>query len=77
MFPVILTVYVPIAAGGYAVYGYGVDSNILFAVTPSVAVKCAMALQVINLLGSYVIGFSTVTQAAEGVLGIPTGMVFH
>ena len=62
----------PVSASGYAVYGYGVDSNILFQVTQGPAVKAAMTLQIINLWGSYLIGFNTVSQATEDLLNVPT-----
>lgn len=69
----ILSLYLPVAISGYAVFGFGVDSNILFQTTQGAAVKAAMTLQVINLLGSYVIGFNTVSQAVEDILKIPIG----
>ncbi|KAA0187648.1 hypothetical protein HAZT_HAZT000522 [Hyalella azteca] len=67
----ILLLYVPVSVAGYAVFGTYVNSNILFEVTQGPAVEAAMALQIINLLGSYVIGFNTVTQAFEDILNIP------
>ncbi|XP_018022144.1 amino acid transporter AVT1B [Hyalella azteca] len=70
-FSSILLLYVPVSVAGYAVFGTYVNSNILFEVTQGPAVEAAMALQIINLLGSYVIGFNTVTQAFEDILNIP------
>uniref|UniRef100_A0A6A7G403 Proton-coupled amino acid transporter 2-like n=1 Tax=Hirondellea gigas TaxID=1518452 RepID=A0A6A7G403_9CRUS len=70
-FACILTLYIPVSSSGYAVYGTDVDTNILFSVPQGIAVTMAMSLQIINLLGSYVIGFSTVTQATEDILNIP------
>jgi len=70
----ILSLYIPISTAGYIVYGSAVESNVLFAVTQTVAVKCAIALQIINLMGSYVIGFNTVSQAAEAAVNVPPSM---
>uniref|UniRef100_A0A6A7FQN6 Proton-coupled amino acid transporter 2-like n=1 Tax=Hirondellea gigas TaxID=1518452 RepID=A0A6A7FQN6_9CRUS len=68
----ILSLYLPVSIAGYYVFGVNVNSNILFAVTPGVAVTVAMSFQIVNLMGSFVIGFSTVSQAFEDLLNLPT-----
>jgi len=70
-FSSILTLYIPLSVSGYAVYGTSVNANILFQPHKDPAISAAMALQVINLLGSYVIGFNTVSQAVEDIFDIP------
>lgn len=47
----------------------------MFAVTQGIDVKIAQSLQVINLLGSYIIGFNVQAQAAEDIIGIPKGNI--
>merc|ERR1719154_171035 len=67
----ILSLYIPLSVSGYAVFGSSVNANILFQVHGPV-VNAAKTLQIINLIGSYVIGFNTVSQSVEEMLGIPT-----
>ncbi|CAL4084210.1 unnamed protein product [Meganyctiphanes norvegica] len=70
-FSVILCMYLPVSIAGYTLIGYGVDSNIMLAVTQNIAIKIAIGLQIINLIGTYIISFNPVAQAFEDVLNIP------
>lgn len=71
----VLLLYLPVSISGYAVFGYGVNANILFATTQGVAVKVAQIFQIVNLAGSYVIGFNVQAQAAEDVFNIAPGKI--
>ena len=61
----------PLSIAGYALIGYTVNSNILLAVPSSVALQFTLGMEVLNLLGTYIIGFNTVGQAFEDIFKVP------
>nr|XP_053644910.1 uncharacterized protein LOC128697303 [Cherax quadricarinatus] len=70
-FVVLLVLYLPVATAGYVIQGIDVNDNVLLAVDSSKGiVKAAIVLQVINLLGTYVISFNPISQTFEDLLGI-------
>ncbi|MCL4140960.1 UNVERIFIED_CONTAM: hypothetical protein GTU68_032613 [Idotea baltica] len=70
-FAVILAMYLPVGAVGYILIGEGVKSNILLSVGPSIIVTVAIGLQIVNLLGTFIISLSPVVQSLEDIVGVP------
>jgi len=71
-FSIILMLYLPVGIVGYVLIGDAVDSNILLTVGPSVIVLVAIGLQIVNLLGTFIISMNPVVQTLEDIIGIPT-----
>ncbi|XP_071531714.1 uncharacterized protein [Panulirus ornatus] len=70
-FAAILSLYLPVTAAGYAVQGIDVGDNILLTVDTSKGiVKAAIVMEVINLLGTYIISFNPIGQMFEDMAGI-------
>ncbi|CAL4076256.1 unnamed protein product, partial [Meganyctiphanes norvegica] len=69
--PLILSLYLPVSIIGYAVIGSDVDSNILLNVGMGTAVQIAIGLEIINLIGTYIVSFNPVALAFEEMLNIP------
>ncbi|XP_069960260.1 uncharacterized protein [Cherax quadricarinatus] len=67
----IQTMYLPVALSGYIMYGDQVKDNILLTVDSSAAVTVAIALQIVNLLCTFIISCNPVSQTIEDVLNIP------
>jgi len=67
---VVLSLYLPIAIAGYVIIGNSVSSNILLDTSPGTPVTVAIALDIVNLLCTFVICFNPVGQAFEDILGI-------
>ncbi|XP_042214090.1 amino acid transporter AVT1D-like isoform X4 [Homarus americanus] len=72
----ILSLYLPVALSGYIMYGDQVKSNILLTVNLTVAVEVAIALQIINLLCTFVISSNPVFQSVEDLLHVPNKFGF-
>ncbi|KAK7063065.1 hypothetical protein SK128_023880 [Halocaridina rubra] len=67
----LLAMYLPVTVAGYAVQGYEVGDNILLSVdVTSGVVKAAIVLQVVNLLGTYLITFNPIGQTFEGLFKV-------
>ena len=71
LFTVILAMYIPVAATGYAVLGSAVQSNIMTSLNVDFILTIAIALQIINLLGTFIISFNPVAQAIEDISNVP------
>ncbi|XP_076030196.1 uncharacterized protein LOC143018587 [Oratosquilla oratoria] len=69
-FAVILMLYLPVGATGYILIGNAVSDNILTEID-GVVVHVAMIMQIINLIGTYVISFNPISQTFEDFLAIP------
>lgn len=70
----LLLMYFPVAVTGYAVIGYEVKGNILLDVnTDLVIIKVAIVMEVLNLMGTYVITCNPVYQVLEENLNIKPG----
>lgn len=70
-FSCLLAMYMPVAIVGYAVQGVDVDDNILLSVNISNGVvKAAIVMQVLNLLGTYLITFNPIGQTFEGLFNV-------
>ncbi|XP_053644795.1 uncharacterized protein [Cherax quadricarinatus] len=67
----ILTLYLPVALSGYIMYGDQVKSNILLTVDSSAAVTVAIALQIVNLVCTFIISCNPVSQSIEQLFHIP------
>ncbi|XP_071531711.1 uncharacterized protein [Panulirus ornatus] len=67
----ILAMYLPVGITGYVMYGNEVDNNILQAVDPSIPVIVAIALEIVNLMCTYIISLNPVAQSVEEILSIP------
>ena len=67
---VVLCLYLPVAISGYVIIGDEVSSNILLDATPGVPITIAISLDIVNLLGTFVICFNPVGQAFEDIIGI-------
>lgn len=64
--------YLPVAIGGYVVKGFDVSGNILLGVDTSVWwIKAAIVMEILNLLGTYIITCNPVSQVFEDQLNIP------
>ncbi|CAL4076259.1 unnamed protein product [Meganyctiphanes norvegica] len=70
-FVVIGSLYVPVAGVAYGIIGSAVKSNILLSVTQGWVVETAIALEVINLIGTFLVSFNPVALAFEDMLNIP------
>ncbi|CAL4068119.1 unnamed protein product, partial [Meganyctiphanes norvegica] len=71
-FIVVTSLYLLVAVTGYATLGFGVKSNILLSLNQdSAAVTVAKSLQIVNLVGTYILSFNTIGQALEDMLGLP------
>ena len=69
--------YIPIAATGYTVLGSDVSANIMLSLDVDVFVTIAIALQIINLLGTFIISFNPVAQAFEDIFLVPDSEYFE
>ncbi|XP_042214086.1 amino acid transporter AVT1B-like [Homarus americanus] len=70
-FAVLLALYLPVATTGYAVQGMDVKDNILLSVESSKGiVKAALMMEVLNLLGTYIITYNPIGQMFEEVFSI-------
>ncbi|XP_069161826.1 uncharacterized protein [Procambarus clarkii] len=70
-FAVLLSLYLPVAIAGYAVKGVDVGDNILLTVDISKGIiKAALVMEVLNLLGTYIITFNPISQMFEELLGV-------
>ena len=67
----ILALYLPVAAAGYGVLGNTVSSNILLSLEFNAVVKTAIVLEIVNLLGTYLISFNPIGQGFEEVFNVP------
>ncbi|KAK3879830.1 hypothetical protein Pcinc_015637 [Petrolisthes cinctipes] len=70
-FAVLLLLYLSVGTVGYVVQGSDVGSNVLLTLdTNKTIIKVAVGMEIINLLGSFLIGFNPMAQACEDVLNI-------
>ncbi|KAB7494716.1 Amino acid transporter ANTL1, partial [Armadillidium nasatum] len=69
----ILIMYLPVAITGYTLLGYEVPGNILLYRRGdlTVALKIAISLEIVNLLGTFLIVFNPICQIGEEILNIP------
>lgn len=66
--------YLPVAVTGYAIIGFELEGNILLNVDTSKAViKAAIVMEVLNLMGTYIIACNPIFQVSEEQLGIDKG----
>ncbi|XP_059471232.1 uncharacterized protein LOC132194139 [Neocloeon triangulifer] len=70
-FAAIITMYVPVTAAGFAVYGHDVQSSILNSISSGPAVVAAQILIAIHLVTAFVILTNPATQYIEHLLNIP------
>lgn len=67
----LMIMYLPVAIGGYVVKGYDVAGNILLGVdTTRWWIKGAIVMEILNLMGTYIISCNPVSQVFEDQLGI-------
>ncbi|KAB7500325.1 hypothetical protein Anas_03092 [Armadillidium nasatum] len=71
-FAVILLLYFPVGVLAFVLIGDNLNDNVLLSVGPSVIVTIAIALQIINLAGTYIITLNPVVQTVEDIIGVPT-----
>ncbi|CAL4073596.1 unnamed protein product [Meganyctiphanes norvegica] len=76
-FAVIGSLYIPVAATAYAVIGSAVNNNVLLSVTHGWVVETAIALEVINLIGTFLVSFNPVALAFEEMLKIPNNFCWQ
>ncbi|XP_076030195.1 uncharacterized protein LOC143018586 isoform X2 [Oratosquilla oratoria] len=69
-FGVILSLYLPVSIAGYGVFGTNVNDNILMNVE-GIAVNVARGMEVVNLLGTFLISFNPVAQSLEEAFNLP------
>ncbi|XP_045125205.1 amino acid transporter AVT1B-like [Portunus trituberculatus] len=67
----ILSLYLPVALVGYIEIGDAVDSNILLSVGITNIVVVAIAMEIINLLCTFIISSNPVFQSIEEVFRVP------
>lgn len=67
----ILSLYLPVAAAGYGLLGSEVSSNIILAVEFNTVVKCAIVMEIVNLIGTYIISFNPIGQGFEEMFNVP------
>lgn len=67
----ILSLYLPVALVGYIKIGDAVDSNILLSVGITDIVVVAIAMEIINLLCTFIISSNPVFQSIEELIGVP------
>lgn len=67
----VLALYLPLAVTGYATFGRHVPSDILLSLDrDNPATMTAIALQIVNLIGTYVTIFNPMTQSCEDLLAV-------
>lgn len=67
----ILFLYLPIAAGGFFVYGEAVLPNIAISITETNLVVLANILMAIHLVFAFLIVINPVCQELEEIFGVP------
>ncbi|KAF4525874.1 hypothetical protein B566_EDAN015977 [Ephemera danica] len=70
-FVVILAMYLPVAISGFAVFGHGVESNILDSLTQGPAVTVAEVMVATHLITTFVIMTNPATQYFEMLFHVP------
>ncbi|KAK3856981.1 hypothetical protein Pcinc_036737 [Petrolisthes cinctipes] len=68
----ILTLYLPVSITGYVKVGDAVESNILLMLPVNAAVLVAIAMETINIVGTYIISFNPVAQSLEQAFNLPS-----
>lgn len=76
MFPAILGLYLPIAVGGYAVYGESVAPNVSASLSPTPVTLAGNILMVIHLVTAFIILVNPVCQEIEELYDVPRGFFF-
>ncbi|XP_067002631.1 uncharacterized protein [Anabrus simplex] len=70
-FAVIILLYLPVAAGGYLVYGEAVDPNIALSVNKTTLIVIANILMAVHLILAFLIVINPVCQELEEISGVP------
>ena len=70
MIAVMTVMYLPVAAGGFFVYGNKVQDNVLLTVTPGAALQVVQCLITGHLICSFIIVINPICQEMEEILGI-------
>ncbi|RXG54760.1 Lysine histidine transporter 1 [Armadillidium vulgare] len=71
-FATILTLYFPIALFGYIYIGDAVSDNVILSFDSCPSISVAIAFEIFNLLGTFIITLSPVFQALEAIFGVPS-----
>ncbi|KAB7498015.1 Lysine histidine transporter 1 [Armadillidium nasatum] len=74
-FGTILTLYFPIALFGYIYIGDAVSDNVILSFDSCPSISVAIAFEIFNLLGTFIITLSPVFQALEAIFGVPSGRI--
>lgn len=72
----ILCLYLPVAIGGYVVYGDHINSNILLSLSRGIFVSTANILMAVHLLLAFFIIINPVCQEIEEIFDVPHGKYF-
>lgn len=71
-FATIISLYLPVAVTGYAIYGIEVNDNIFLSIeNMGPVLRAAISLEIINLFSSYIVAFNPVAQSVEEILHVP------
>lgn len=73
MFSAILGLYLPIAIGGYAVYGESVAPNVSASLSSTPITLAGNIFMVIHLLSAFIILVNPVCQEIEELYAVPRG----
>ncbi|RXG72907.1 Amino acid transporter ANTL1 [Armadillidium vulgare] len=76
-FAVILLLYFPVGILAFVLIGDYLNDNVLLSVGPSLIVTIAIALQIINLAGTYIITLNPVVQTIEDIIGVPNNFCWQ
>lgn len=68
----ILSLYIPVAVGGYLVYGEEVNANIILSLQHTSLVTLANLLMAIHLILAFLIVVNPVCQELEEIWSLPT-----
>ncbi|XP_045125061.1 amino acid transporter AVT1B-like isoform X2 [Portunus trituberculatus] len=67
----ILSLYLPVALVGYIKLGDAVESNVIMSVTMTPIVIVAIAMEIVNLMCTFLISSNTVYQSIEELINVP------
>ncbi|KAK8378061.1 hypothetical protein O3P69_018781 [Scylla paramamosain] len=67
----ILSLYLPVALVGYIKLGDSVESNVIMSVSMTPVVIAAIAMEIVNLMCTFLISSNTVYQSTEELLNVP------
>lgn len=70
-FATIMALYLPVAAGGYFIYGEAVDPNVILSLGHSSLVSMANVLMAIHLILAFLIVINPVCQELEEIFQVP------